>query len=156
MTQASDRPEPEILPPEPGSGGSTHGGASSSGSSSGGGDVFENLQHLAEHPMTWPRVTYGLYALSVVSGFPMLVGLIVAYVVRDAAPAWLQGHYTFLIRTFWYFVVLAIAGVATWFLGVGLLLLWLLPIWLGIRVIRGWLLLENRKPVPDPQSWLFG
>ncbi|MCR4379069.1 MAG: hypothetical protein NUV50_13365 [Rhodospirillales bacterium] len=159
MSNPSDpQPEPEILPP-----GQEHGykesevrRASGPGVDGSIEDLGRQVSGLMRHPLSMPRVTYALYAVSVVSGFPMLVGLIVAYVVRGEAPHWLQTHYTFLIRTFWYFIALVLIGVALAFLLVGFMLLWLLPLWLAIRVVRGWLLLENKKPIPNPESWLFG
>lgn len=139
MSRTPKPPEPEIIPPghDPGNGP----GAS--------------LSEVVNNPMTVPRAAYALYALAAVTGFPMLVGVIVAYIARGEAPTWLQSHYTFLIRTFWYLIALVIVGAALAFFLVGFVLLWVLPLWLVVRVVRGWLLLENRKPVPDPESWLF-
>lgn len=154
----NDTPDPEIIPP-----GQSHGYKDKGADNAGGSDGFDGLDDLGEqvsntlrHPMTLPRTSYVLYALAVVSGFPMLVGLIVAYVARGEAPHWLQTHYTFLIRTFWYFIALFCIGIVLAFFLVGFMLLWVLPLWVAIRVVRGWLLLEDKKPVPDPESWLFG
>jgi len=146
-------PEPEIIPP--GQGGSHH-GHHGNGGHGGFDDLGEDVSRMLRHPMTWPRAAYVLYALSIFTGVPMLIGVIVAYVARGEAPAWLQSHYTFLIRTFWYFIALFAAGAVLVVIGVGLIVLWVLPLWVAVRVIRGWLLLENAKPVPDPESWLFG
>ena len=151
MTQANGHPEPEIIPP----------GASSDHNQSGGGDGkggdgFEDMTKMFEHPMTWPRVTYGLYAVALVTGIPMLVGLIVAYIARAEAEPWLQTHYNFLIRTFWVGLALIIIGALTFIFGVGMFLLWIMPLWYVIRVVRGWMWLENKQPVPRPESWLFG
>jgi len=148
MTQANNHTEPEIIPPRRSSGRSGSGGS--------GADYFAAVTKMFEHPMTWPRVTYGLYAVALVTGIPMLVGLIVAYMARAEAAPWLQSHYNFLIRTFWLGLVLIAIGALTWFFAVGMFLLWILPLWYVIRVVRGWMLLENQKPVPHPQSWLFG
>lgn len=151
MSHSHKTPEPEIIPP-----GQEQGFRAGRG---GKGDGFDDLGNqfsgMMRNPMTVPRAAYVLYALAAVAGFPMLVGLIVAYVARSDAPQWLQSHYTFMIRTFWYFIALAMVGMALAFFLVGFMLLWVLPLWLVIRVVRGWLLLENRKPVPDPESWLF-
>ena len=155
MSPAPNGPEPEILPP-----GSSGAGQGKSHHKPDAGFDFDDLGRQAErvlhHPMTWPRATYVLYALSVISGLPMLIGLILAYVARGEAPDWQQSHYTFLIYTFWYFVVLFAIGAVLALLLVGWVLLAVLPLWVAIRVIRGWMLLENREPVPNPQSWLFG
>lgn len=155
MSPAPHAPEPEILPP-----GSDAGKNGAHARSPGDGIDFDDLGRRAEgvlsHPMTWPRVAYVLYALSVITGLPMLLGLILSYVARGEAPAWQHSHYTFLIHTFWYFIVLFAAGAVLAVFLVGFALLWVLPLWVAIRVIRGWMLLEDKKPVPNPQSWLFG
>jgi len=145
MTDAKSLPEPEIIPP----------GENAKRS----GDNFENLaedlKSMSKNPMTMPRATYILYAIAAVSGFPMLIGLVLAYVARGDAPMWLQSHYTFMIRTFWYGVALIAIGLVTFIIGVGMFLLWILPVWYVVRIVRGWMLLENQKPIPDPESWLF-
>jgi len=82
--------------------------------------------------------------------------LILAYVARGEAAPWLQSHYTFLIRTFWGGLLLILVGVLTFVFGVGMFLLWVLPLWYVIRIVRGWMLLENRQAVPNPESLLFG
>jgi len=154
MSPANDRPDPEIIPP-----GQSHGFTDKGAQKhafDGFDDLGDQMAGALRHPMATPRVSYVLYALSVVSGVPMLVGLIVAYVARGDAPVWLQSHYTFLIRTFWYFIALVIIGFVLAFFLIGFMLLWVLPLWVAIRVVRGWLLLENRKAVPNPESWLFG
>jgi len=138
MSSGHGQPEAEIIPP----------GGQPSGSNQSG-DFTNN-------PMTMPRITYALFAIACISGFPMLIGLIVAYIARSEAPGWLHGHYTFLIGTFWGGLLLILLGVVTWVIGVGMLLLWILPLWYVIRVVRGWVLLENRQAVPNPGSLLFG
>lgn len=164
-SQGDNQPEPEveIIPPgeesraETGSQTGPETGPNSRARPGAADDILDDLTDLANHPMTMPRITYGLYAIASVTGFPMLIGLILAYLGRGDAPQWQQSHYTFLIRTFWYAVVLVIVGFMTvWILGLGLMILWLLPLWTLIRAVRGWVLLENRRPVPHPQSWLFG
>jgi uncharacterized membrane protein len=59
-------------------------------------------------------VTYGLYALGLVIFWPAVVGLILAYVKRgDARGSIIESHYSWLIRTFWWWVgwfTLAVGG----------------------------------------------
>lgn len=145
MSTGAGQPEQEVIPP--GQKSSTETDASAS---------FDDMDSVLSHPLTMPRITYGLYALAAISGFPMLIGLIVAYIARGEAPDWLKGHYTFLIYTFWGGLLFIAVGIVTWIVGVGMLLLWLLPLWYVIRVVRGWIWLENRQSVPNPESLLFG
>jgi uncharacterized membrane protein len=159
MSPSRPKPEPEVIPP-----GQSHGSKDSAGKKRASGpgfeatidDLGERLSSLMNHPMAMPRLVYGLYALSVVSGFPLLIGLVVALLARKEAPEWLQSHYTFLIRTFLYLLILMAIGFVLAFALVGFMLLWILPFWLAVRVVRGWFLLQDHKPVPDPESWFFG
>lgn len=145
MSAGNGQPEPEIIPPGEEPKPRTAQGSSTS-----------DVSDVINHPLTMPRITYGLYAIAAVSGFPMLIGLILAYVVRTEAEPWLETHYTFLIRTFWVGLVLIGIGILTWIFAVGMFLLWILPLWYVIRIVRGWFLLENRQRVPNPDSLLFG
>ena len=149
MNVGKGQPEPEIIPPGADSKPKREGGARNGGG-------FDDLSDVLSHPLSMPRLTYVLYAIASVTGFPMLIGLILAYVARGEAPLWLQSHYTFLIGTFWGGLLLILIGVLTWIFGVGMFLLWVLPLWYVIRIVRGWMLLENRQAVPNPQSLLFG
>ncbi|MEG3618226.1 hypothetical protein V5T82_07180 [Magnetovibrio sp. PR-2] len=145
MSTNAGQPEPEIIPPGQKSSSETKSSVN-----------FDDVTDVLGHPLTMPRIAYALFAIASISGFPMLIGLIAAYLARGEAPDWLEGHYTFLIYTFWGGLLLIGIGLVTWIIGIGMLLLWLLPLWYVIRVVRGWILLENRRPVPNPQSLLFG
>ena len=149
MNVGNGQPEPEIIPPGADPKPKREGG-------SGNGSGFDDLSDVLAHPLSMPRLTYALYAIASVTGFPMLIGLILAYVARGEAPPWLHSHYTFLIGTFWGGLLLILIGVLTWVFGIGMFLLWVLPLWYVIRIARGWMLLENRQAVPNPQSLLFG
>ena len=117
---------------------------------------------------------YGLHALSVVVGvvsaatvvgmfvfgWPSIIAVIMNYVRRsEAAGTWLESHFRWQIRTFWFALlwgavtsiisaplVLALGlGIITWaigFLAVG--------IWVIYRVVRGWQALRDGVPVPRP------
>ncbi|PHS78626.1 MAG: hypothetical protein COB59_06165 [Rhodospirillaceae bacterium] len=145
MTDAKSLPEPEIIPP----------GENPKRSSDTFDTLAEDLKFMLKNPLSMPRTTYALYAIAAVTGVPMLIGLVLAYVVRSDAPAWLQTHYNFMIRTFWYGLALIAIGLLTFIIGVGMFLLWILPLWYVVRIVRGWMLLENQKPIPNPESWLF-
>ena len=114
---------------------------------------------------------YGLHALSVllgivtaatvvgmfVFGWPSIIAVIMNYVRRrDVAGTWLESHFRWQIRTFWFAVlwgavisiisaplVLALGlGIITWVLG-----FLLVGAWVVYRVIRGWLALRNGVPL---------
>ena len=58
-------------------------------------------------------ITYGIYGLSVILVWPVVIGVLMAYVKRHDVPALLSSHYRWLITTFWWWLiawVLIIAG----------------------------------------------
>jgi uncharacterized membrane protein len=60
-------------------------------------------------------ITYGLFAIGLVMFWPAFIAMVIAVVKRrDAADTFLASHYTWLIRTFWWWTlwfVLATFGV---------------------------------------------
>lgn len=96
------------------------------------------------------------------SGFPVaaplmgivgIAGLIVAYVKRsDAQGTWVASHFTWLIRTFWYSLLWGAIGAVFAVTIVGLIVaipVWAVAsIWVIYRVIRGYLLFKENKPIP--------
>ena len=123
--------------------------------------------------VTITTVTYALHALglaigafgtaSVVGaflfGWPSIIAVIINYVKRDEARGtWLESHFTWQIRTFWFAfgwavlvalvsipLALILVGIGTWVAG-----MFLLGIWAIYRVTRGWLRLKDRQPMPAP------
>jgi uncharacterized membrane protein len=89
-------------------------------------------------------------------GWPSIIAVIVNYVKRgDARGTWLESHFDWQIRTFWYSLLWAllialvsavlaivIIGFATWVVG-----LFVLGIWAVYRIARGWLRLKDRRPM---------
>ncbi len=121
--------------------------------------------------IAWTHVIYGLHALAVLIGVtsaativgafvfsvPSVIAVILSYVKRgEAAGSFLESHYRWLIRTFWFAVLWGmIAGFLTLFLLVtivGVIIFWLpllaVGVWLVYRVVRGWLALKDAKPLP--------
>lgn len=100
-------------------------------------------------------LVYVLYAASFIVGITMLIGLVMAYMKRGDADATAQSHYTFLIRTFWIGLIIGIVGIATSFIGIGIVILIALTVWMIIRVVKGFLTYQDGKPIPDPQTNLW-
>lgn len=97
------------------------------------------------------HIVYGLYAASLVFGIPSVLGVLLAYLKReDVEGSYLETHVRWQIRTFWIWLLLFIVGAATALLLVGLLIMAIAQIWFLYRVIRGWLLLADERPMPDP------
>jgi uncharacterized membrane protein len=92
-------------------------------------------------------------------GWPSIIAVIINYVKRsEARGTWLDSHFTWQIRTFWFAfgwavlvalvsipLALILVGIGTWVAG-----MFLLGIWAIYRVTRGWLRLKDRQPMPAP------
>ena len=120
--------------------------------------------------ITTLHVTYALHAVGLaigafgastvvgtfIFGWPSIIAVIINYVKRgDARGTWLDSHFSWQIRTFWYaaiwaavvFIVglpltLLLVGFAIWAVG-----LFALGIWAIYRIALGWSRLSSRRPV---------
>ena len=121
--------------------------------------------------VTVAHLVYALHTLSLVIGafgaatvvgafifgWPSIIAVIINYVKRgEARGTWLESHFRWQIRTFWYallWVVLAavislllapvLIGFLTW-----PLMLFVLGVWAIYRVARGWLALRDERRMP--------
>jgi uncharacterized membrane protein len=123
--------------------------------------------------VTLTHVTYALHALGLaigafgastvigafVFGWPSIIAVIINYVKQgDARGTWLESHFRWQIRTFWFalawVVLIALVGGALTLVLVGFAILWvglfLLGVWAIYRIARGWLALQDRRPMPAP------
>jgi uncharacterized membrane protein len=118
-------------------------------------------------PVSAGLLAYALFGAAAVvalvsSGFPVaaplmgivgIVGLIVAYVKRDEAQGtWVASHLRWLIRTFWFSLLWGAVGAVFAVTIIGLIVaipIWAVAsIWVIYRVIRGYLLFKDEKPIP--------
>lgn len=123
--------------------------------------------------VTITHVTYALHALGLaigafgastvvgafVFGWPSIIAVIVNYVKRgEARGTWLESHFRWQIRTFWFallwvivvavvggLLTIVVIGFAIWVIG-----LFILGLWAIYRIARGWLRLNDRRPMPPP------
>ncbi len=101
------------------------------------------------------KAIYVLYAISIVFGVTVIVGVVLAYMGRAEAPNWLKSHYRFQIRTFWLLVLFSFIGVVLLLVWVGYLVLVATAVWLIARCLKGWRHLDRREPVGNLETWLF-
>ncbi|OIR08548.1 hypothetical protein GALL_93420 [mine drainage metagenome] len=94
------------------------------------------------------QVVYVLYALSYFTGITAIVGIIINYVKReDAAGTWLESHFRWQIRTFWFGLLWAAIGAITVFIAIGVAILFANFCWIIYRIVKGWLNLNDNKPM---------
>lgn len=101
-------------------------------------------------------LVYLLYFLSYFTGITAVAGVIIAHVQIDTADPMLQTHYRFQIRTFWIGLFYFVVGVVLAAAMVGIVILFFWFIWSLVRNIRGVLALNEKRPIPNPESWMFG
>jgi uncharacterized membrane protein len=112
------------------------------------------------------HIIYGLHAVAVgvgitsaatvaggfVFGLPSLIAVFINYLKRgDVKGTWLESHFRWQIRTFWFtFLWLIVYGLLIVTL-IGIPIAWiliaLLGLWVAYRVIRGWVALADARPV---------
>jgi len=121
--------------------------------------------------VSWTHWMYALHALSIligvvtsasivgkfIFGLPSIIAVLMNYLRRgDARGTWLEPHFSWQLRTFW-FAALACIGALLVFgplvlllIGIPLLLLaWLvIGIWTTYRIARGWLALKDGRTLP--------
>lgn len=112
------------------------------------------------------HVMYGLHAFSVLmgmigpafivtaflTGWPSIVAVIVNYVKRpEVCETYLDSHFGWQIRTFWYALLWLAIGVMLVFTVVGTVIavpmLAAVGIWVLYRIIRGWIALNDDRPI---------
>ena len=121
--------------------------------------------------VTTTQVTYALHALGLaigafgastvigafVFGWPSIIAVVINYIKRnDARGTWLESHFTWQIRTFWFallwtlvvgvvgaLLVIVLVGFAIWAIG-----LFALGIWAIYRIVLGFTRLQKRQVVP--------
>ena len=90
---------------------------------------------------------------------PAVAGVLVAYNARRTAPAWLQSHFLFLIRTFWIGLTGTAVAAALLFSGKltlgGLVLGLLLIVWLEMRSAMGFIKVVKLRALSRPRTWLL-
>jgi uncharacterized membrane protein len=88
-----------------------------------------------------------------------IVGVIMAYMNREDAPAWVQTHYQMQIRTFWigllYLVISLVISAVTSLIFIGWLLALLTLIWWIARCVKGLQAIFAGAPYENPTTWLW-
>ena len=91
-------------------------------------------------------VVYALQAASILVGVTYLIAVIVNYIkLSDVQGTWLESHFRWQIRTFWFFLLWTVLGALTLGLGIGYFILVANSVWFIYRIIKGWLSLNDGK-----------
>lgn len=124
--------------------------------------------------INYNHLTYALYAFSFfTAGLTWIIPIVMNYVKRDEARGtWLESHFDWQIKTFWYSIfvgtiaiVMLVMGFGGAFFGtvaenntvaggsglmmvLGFLLGGVSIVWHLYRLVRGWIALSNRRAIP--------
>lgn len=116
----------------------------------------------------WTQFIYALHAFSLLTGiigaatvvgafltgWPSIIAVILNYIKRgEVRGTWLESHFRWQIRTFWYgalWVLLCVLFIIVTF-GIGVVIVWiplgLVGLWFIYRIVRGWMALSDRRPM---------
>jgi uncharacterized membrane protein len=131
-------------------------------------DPFEPEEATVEGLVRVTHVIYGLHSIAILTGLigtatvvgsflwsiPSIVGVILNYVKRaDTRGTFLESHFRWQIRTFWYALLWYVLAVLLFVTIIGIpfafVMFVVLGPWVIYRVARGWLALNERRPMPD-------
>jgi len=117
--------------------------------------------------ITLTHVMYGLHAFSAVTGmlspalivtafltgWPSIIAVIINYVKRsDVRGTWLESHFSWQLRTFWFALLWLVIGAIAFVTVLGIpvaIVVWIgTGLWVLYRLIRGWLGLLEKKAMP--------
>lgn len=95
---------------------------------------------------TITTVVYALQAASFLVGITFIAAIIISYLTRqDVEGTWLESHFRWQIRTFWFGLLWSVIGAATFIFLIGWLVLVVDGIWVIYRIAKGWLYLADNK-----------
>jgi uncharacterized membrane protein len=125
-----------------------------------------NLREPLPSVLTIANLVYALHTFAIVVGIagtatvvgsfvgsvPSIAAVILNYVKRsDARGTWLESHYRWQIRTFWFSIVWVLLAGLLFFTLIGIpiamAILVAVTLWLVYRITRGWLRLRDRRPM---------
>jgi uncharacterized membrane protein len=98
---------------------------------------------------TVATIVYALQAVGFFVGITWIVAVVLDYVKKDDAKGtWLESHFRWQIRTFWFGLLWGVLGAILLLVVVGYFVLLADAIWIIYRIVKGWLKLAENKPVP--------
>lgn len=106
-------------------------------------------------PKNLTQFVYFCQGLSFFFGLTAIIGICINYLKRDAVKGTIyEAHFAWQIRTFWIGIIAGVIGWITAIFLVGFLLIAAVIVWNIYRAVKGYLLLLDDKPIPDPNALL--
>jgi uncharacterized membrane protein len=93
-------------------------------------------------------LVYALQAASFLVGITLVAAVVINYIKRDEmAGTWLESHFRWQIRTFWFCLLWSALGVVLLVVVVGFFVLGATAVWLIYRIAKGWIRLSEGRPM---------
>lgn len=93
-------------------------------------------------------IIYALYGAALIVGLTAIVAVVMNYIKRDEVRGtWLESHFDWQIKTFWWALVWSIVGFILTFVLVGFAVLFAVMVWYIYRIAKGFIYLNDRKPI---------
>ena len=97
---------------------------------------------------TLATLVYILQAASFIVGITYFAAIVINYVKRDEVRGTVaQSHFEWQIRTFWISLGVGIIGFILLVIVIGYFVLLANAIWVIYRIVKGWLYLNDNKPI---------
>jgi uncharacterized membrane protein len=91
---------------------------------------------------------YVLYAVSFLVGITAIAAIVMNYLKKDdVAGTFLESHFRWQIRTFWFGLLWTVVGAALMVVLVGWVVLVVAGVWMVYRIVKGMLRLNDNKPM---------
>jgi uncharacterized membrane protein len=112
--------------------------------------VMEDAERLRLHSLkNLATAVYALQAAGFFFGITWIVGIVINYVKKEeVAGTWLESHFRWQIRTFWFGLLWAVLGCLLLIVVIGFAVLFADAVWIIYRIVKGWLNLNDNKPMP--------
>nr|WP_297472925.1 hypothetical protein [Ferrovum sp.] len=93
---------------------------------------------------------YALYAASFLVGITAIAAIMMNYIKReDVAGTYLESHFRWQIRTFWFALLYSSIGLILLLILIGWPILIATGLWVVYRITKGWLRLIDRRAMYD-------
>ncbi len=129
--------------------------------------MTSGVEYQATEDRALPAVVYALYILGLFHGLTLIIGLIMAYVLRGNAGPANGSHYTYLIRTFWISLIwwgiggaIVLVGIPLSLVLIGIPMVWaggvicfFAWLWALVRCIIGAVRLAEGAPIARPYGF---
>ncbi len=87
------------------------------------------------------------------TGWPSIIAVIINYAKRDdVRGTYLDSHFGWQIRTFWYTLLWVVIAALLFITVIGIVLAYIVAVgagvWVLYRIVRGWIALNDGRPMP--------